>query len=384
MATLTGSGYSFENGGPFFELVCRLRLRRPNGKLRSSWIVAFAWVPIAIAAVVQLVRGSPVDPLVRDLSVHVRFLVALPLVLVSSHLLDAQCRGAVRVLYDAKLAEPAALDAIMLRAERLRTSGWAELVIALGSLAVGQLGLWGVLGPTGFFHGLEHHTMWSFSRIWYGTIAFPLWQFVSARWMWRWAIWIYTLVRLSRIRLAGVAAHPDHAAGLSCLAWPILGFCWYVAAFSSVLAGAWDTQLLEDRFTVSSLAPSVAVLISGAIILGFAPLLVFTPTLYDVRRRDMMKNTLFAFDYMRRFNQKWLEGGIPPAEDVLGAQDIQSLGAYETAFQIVLTTRLTIFEVRRIKTVAVAVLLPMLPLLMTLIPIESVVPRFASAIIPGL
>jgi hypothetical protein len=382
MATLTGEGYSFENGGPFYDLVRRLHLQRPNGSLRSSRIVAVVWLPMMVIAVVQLARGHSVDPLVRDISVHVRFLVALPLVLVSSHLLDAQCRGAVKVLYDAKLADPAALDAIMLRAEQLRTSSWCELVIALGSLALGQLGLWGVIGPTGLFHGLEQHTIWSFSRIWYGTIAFPLWQFVSARWMWRWAIWIYTLVRLARLPLAGLASHPDRATGLSCLAWPILGFCWYVAAFSSVLAGAWDTQVLENRFTVSSLTPTVATLIIVAIIVGFAPLLVFTPRLYDVRRRDMMKNTLFAFDYMRQFNQKWLDGTCP--EPVLGSQDLQSLGAYESAFQIVASTRLTVFELSKMKNVAVAVLLPMLPLLATLIPLERVVPRFASALIPGL
>jgi hypothetical protein len=382
MATAAGRGYSFENGGPFYELVRRLHLVRPDGGLRSWRIVAAAWLPLAIIAAVQLVRGRAPDPLVRDISVHVRFLVALPLVLVSSHLLDAQCRGAVRVLYDAQLADPAALDAILLRAERLRTSGWCELVIALGSLAIGQLGLWGVLGPTGLFHGLEQHTMWSLSRIWYGTIAFPLWQFVSARWIWRWAIWIYTLVLLSRLPLSGVATHPDRAGGLSCLAWPLLGFCWYVAAFSSVLAGAWDTQLLENRFTVSSLVPTIAVLIGAAIVVGFAPLLVFTPRLYDIRRRDTMKHTLFAFDYMRQFDQKWLEGTW--SEPLLGAQDIQSLGAYMTAYQVTASTRLTVFDPQRMKSVAVAVLLPMLPLLATLIPVESVVPRFASALIPGL
>jgi hypothetical protein len=382
MATLAGRGYSFSNGGPFYELTQRLHLLGPNGTLRFAWLVAVAWVPLVLVAVVRLVFGMPVSPLVLDISVHVRFLVALPLLLVSSHLLDAACRGAVRALYDAQLAEPAALDPIMLRAEQLRTSGWVELVIALLALAIGQLGLWGVTAPTGLFHGVEHHTLWSFSRIWYSVISFPLWQFLSARWMWRWGVWIYTLVRLSRLPLAATASHPDHAGGLGCLAWPLTGYSWYVAAFASVLAGAWDTQLLEQRLTISSLAPSVVTLVIAAVLVGYVPLLVFTPQLYAVKRRDLMKHTLFGFDYMRQFERTWM--GDTRADVLAGTDDIQGMAAYVSAFLVVQSTRLTVFDPKRMKNLAIAVLLPMVPMLASLIPLSSVMPRLTGVLVPGL
>ena len=382
MATLTDRGYSFSNGGPFYDLSQKLHLLGPSGAMRFSWLVVIAWVPLVLAGAVQLALHRPVSPLLRDISVHMRFLVALPLLLVSSSLLDAQCRGAVRVLYDAKLADPPALDPIMMRAEVLRTSGWAELVLALVSLLIGQLGLWGVTAPTGLFQGVEHHTLWSFSRIWYGVVAFPLWQFLSLRWMWRWAVWIYTLVRLSRLPLAAVASHPDQAGGLGSLAWPLAGYSWYVAAFASVLAGAWDTQLLEHRLTISSLAPAVATLLFGAILLGYVPLLVFTPQLYAVKRRDLFKHSLFGFEYSRQFEQKWLEA--PRGDVLVGTEDIQGLSAYALTLQNVQATRLTVFNPKRVKSLVVAVVLPMIPILATLIPLESVVPRLTGVLVPGL
>lgn len=375
MATLTGSGFSMFGGGPFYRLAERLGLVRPSGTLRITWLVAFTWLPIVIGATLRLAFGVPLDPIMRDISVHARFLVALPLLLISTALLEKQTRGAVRVIYEARLADPTALDVMFSRVERLRCHGGVEVGLAIAALAIGQLGLWGVLAPSGVFAGIEQAPGLSFARIWYDTLAFPLWQFLSLRWMWRWIVWCYLLVRLSRLPLEGTAAHPDHAAGLGCLAWPLAGYAWYVAAFASVLAGAWSTQLIDHRVTVPSLGPTALVLLVGAVIAGYAPLLVFTPQLYALKRRDLANNTLMGFDYMRRFDTKWVPS--PRAPEFLGSQDIQALNDLGGAFQVVLTTRLTVFELGRMKNIVIAVLLPMFPLIATVIPLQSVIPRLA-------
>jgi hypothetical protein len=382
MAALTDRGFSLFGGGPFHALIRRFHLLRPSGALRISWIVVIAWIPIMLGSVLRIALGYPVNPIALDISVHARFLVALPLLLMSTQLLEAQTRGVVLVLYGGELADPGTLDEILGRAAKLRSNGWVELVLALGALTIGQLGLWGVLGPTGIVHGIERHIEWTLGRIWYGTIAFPLFTFLWLRWMWRWVIWIYVLVRLSRVPLAAIATHPDHAAGLSCLAWPVAGYCWFIAAFSSVLSGAWATQLIEHRTTVPSLGPTALVLIVGAIIVGYGPLLVFTPQLYAVKRRDLAKNTLLGFDYMRRFDAKWL--APPRDEQLLGSPDIQSLNDMGSAFQVVLTTRLTVFDLMRMKNIVIAVVLPLLPLVATVVSLESVIKHVASAVLPGL
>jgi hypothetical protein len=381
MATLTDRGFSLYAGGPFYSLFRRLHLLTSTGAPRIGWIVGIAWVPIVLGSLLRIAFGRGANPIVLDISVHARFLVALPLLLVSTRLLDAQTRGVVKVLDSAELADAGKVEGVLRRAEALRDNAWVELGLALASLALGQLGLWGVLGPTGVVHGMERYTEWSIARVWYGTIAFPLWQFLSLRWWWRWVIWNVVLVRLSRLPLAATASHPDHAAGLSCFAWPLTGFAWYIAAFSSVLSGAWASQLIDQRITVPSLGPTVGILIVGAVILGYAPLLVFTPQLYAVKRRDLARNTLLGFDYMRRFDAKWLPA--PRNDQLLGSPDIQSLNDLGNAFQVVLTTRLTVFDVRRMQSIAIAVLLPLVPLFATVVPLESVAKKLASAILPG-
>ena len=383
MATLADRRFSLFGGGPFHGAIRKLHLVDAAGKPRIATIVAVAWLPIALGGALRYLRGLPLDPLVTDLSVHARFLVALPLLLLSTQLLERQCGGAVATAYAAQLAEPRALDGILERAEKMRDSGWVELALALGALTIGQLGQWGIgAGPTGLFHGIERHPDWSVMRVSVGTVSFPLWQFLSARWLWRWIIWTYVLVRVSRAPLAATAAHPDHAAGLGCFAWPLAGYLWYVGAFASVFAGASATQMIDHEITVAAVAPVAAILIVAAILVGYAPLLAFTPKLYAAKRSDLAKYTLLGFEYMRDFNAKWL--GASREEKLLGTPDIQSLNDIGAAFQMVLTTRLTVFAPARLKMVVVAVVLPMLPLLATMIPLKSVMPRLASVMLGGL
>lgn len=373
--------FSINQGGPFAGLIARLHLVQPSGLVRIWWIVGVSWVPMMLGTIVRLLVGAQPDPLILDISVHARLLAGLPLLLVASHLLEPQCRGAVHQLYVAKIAGPAEADAIIDRAEQLRDAVWVEVVVAAVALTLGQLALWGVTGPTGLVPG-HPHAIWSFSRVWYTTLALPLVQFLALRWLWRWVVWNYIVARLSRLPLATTATHPDYAAGLSFLSWPLGGFTWFVAADASVFAGAWGTQLLNHRATVPSLLPTMILLLVGAAIVGCGPLLLLSGHVYRARRRDLAAYGLFTLEYVRQFRAKWIEGH--PSELLLGTPDIQSLNDLGSAFQVIVSTKVYVFSMARLKNIFLAVLIPMLPLTATLMPLESMIQRLTSAALGGL
>jgi len=371
--------FSINEGGPFDHLIRKLHLLKPSGMVRVWWVVAVAWLPLMLGATLRMLVGLPLSPIVLDISVHARFLIAAPLLLFSLALLEPQCRGVIRMLYEGGFADPVALDPIVDRGERLRGSAAVELSLAAVALVVGQLGLWGVLAPTGLVAGIEAHREWSFARVWYGTVSEPLVQFLMLRWYWRWGVWTYMLVKISRLQLAATATHPDHAAGLSFFAWPVGGYSWFVTAIASVLAGAWGTQLLDGRLTVPSLGPTLLVFIVIALVIGYVPLFMFSPHIYRARRRDLAAHGLFALQYVRDFDARWIAGR--PGESPLGTSDIQSLADVGNAFQVVLTTRLTVFHPLRIKNIVIAAVLPMLPLIATVVPLEKVVSKLGGALL---
>lgn len=373
--------FSITSGGPFKRLARRLRLLDSRGAVRVWRLTAVAWLPLLVGSLIRMLLGGGPDPMVLDLSVHVRFLIALPLLVLSERLLEPQCRAAVTQLYVGNLADAAALDRVIARAERMRDAPWAELVLAGLAVLGGELLLWGVTGPTGLFHGVEQ-VEWTVSRIWYAVIAWPLLQFLAWRWLWRWGIWTIVLVRIVRLPLAATATHPDRAAGLRFLSGPVTGFAAYVLAYASVLAGAWGTQLLAGRVTVPSLVPSLILLLVVAFLIACGPLLPFTVHLYRAQRRSLLAYGPFALDYVRRFHGKWIEGRSE--EQVLGTPDIQSWSDLDNAYQAIQSTSMFVFSSRKLAELWLAAIVPMLPLVATVVPIDELLKRIGSALLGGL
>lgn len=375
--------FSLTEGGPFHRLLVRARVRRPSGMARAWWIGLLLWIPIALVGVVPAAFGVPLDPMLLDLSLHIRVLFALPVMLLSEQLLERTSRSAVDSFFSGRFCERAPVDRIVDRVRRLRDAGLVEAVLVALALLSGQLVLWEVVGATGWFHGGGSVENWTFPRLWYALIALPLVQFVMVRFLWRWLIWCYVLWRLSRLPLATLATHADLAAGLAPLSRPVSGFSGFVLALAAILAGAWGTQVLEGRTSLDALLPGLAIFLLVATAVALAPMLAFTGQLFRTRRRGLAQYGDFVRDYTLRFHAKWIER---PAADLqpLGAADIQSLNDLGQAYEVVSRTRLFIFGPRVVLTLWTAGMLPMIPLFASALPVEQVLKRILTTVLGGL
>jgi hypothetical protein len=211
-------------------------------------------------------------------------------------------------------------------------------------------------------------------------VALPLALFVMFRWLWRWTIWSYMLVLFARRPLAGLASHPDRAAGLSCLARPVTSFGGFAFAVASVLAGAWGMQLLAHRTTFTALLPALGVFLVVIIAVAVGPLLLFCGHLYRLRRRGLSQYGDFAIGYVRAFHDKWIAAAVP-AEQALGSSDIQSLNDLGGAYGTVSGTRLFVFGLRSMLAVWFAALIPMVPLLASTLTFEQLVMHIVKTVI---
>jgi hypothetical protein len=372
--------FSLIAGGPFYRLARRRNLMAPSGLPRIWWFVGFAWLPLLVDTMVRAAVGAHLDPIVFDISVHVRFLVSLPLLAISARLVNASCRAAVLGLYESNLADRAELDRIIDGAERMRDNRWVEATLAVLAIVGGQLALWGVTGPTGLFAGIERAEA-SIARIWYTAIALPLLQFMLVRWLWHWVIWTTVLVRLSRLPLDTIATHPDRAAGLRVLSGPVTGFAGFELAFASTLASVWGTQLIDGRITVPALGPTLLLFVLIAFGVALGPLLLFTPHLYLAQRRALLTYNAFAFVYVRAFHQKWIlnRGDTSP----LGTSDIQSMADLGNFYGVIAGTGNFVISPRKLVELWLAAIVPMLPLIATVVPINEWLGRLGSALFGG-
>ena len=146
---LTAEPYDFSLvlGGPLYQIFRRARLSGSTLELLRRRVIVislFAWLPLLILSILEgRVWGSGVEmPFLYDVDVHVRFLIALPLLLIAELVVHERMRPLVREFVARGLIADSArtkFDEAFVSAQRLRNSGANEFVTTLARRrAIGQ------------------------------------------------------------------------------------------------------------------------------------------------------------------------------------------------------------------------------------------------------
>jgi len=346
------------------------RLDRPRAQLVAA--LALGWAPIAVLGLLGRLVTGRIDPLVADISVHVRLLVAVPLFLVADLALAHQSRVTLRRLADEGFVgddERARFERAVRSAERLRATPIAEALLLAGAVTVGVATLVGWVGATGMVQGAPD-VGFGAARVWFGLVGLPLFGFLLGRSLWRWIIWAITLVAVARLRLRLALAHPDRRGGIGFMALPSLAFgAPFLFALSSVLTASWGAQVAAQGGSLGPFRMSFLVFLVGGELLALAPLLALTPRLFVAARRAIVEYGSLATDYVRRFHHRWIAGGA--RSDLLGTADLQALndlgGAYREAVERAVPIA---FGARELIVLLVVMALPALPLIFAFVPTE--------------
>jgi hypothetical protein len=119
-------------------------------------------------------------------------------------------------------------------------------------------------------------------------------------------------------------------------------------------------------FSVDGLA--LCVYVVAALILLLGPLIVFTGMLFQTKRVGLLQYGALANSYTGQFHEKWIGGRNPEHEPLLGSGDIQSLADLANSFSVVQKMKVMPIDPRTIIQLVVSSLLPMVPLLLTVMP----------------
>jgi hypothetical protein len=107
---------------------------------------------------------------------------------------------------------------------------------------------------------------------------------------------------------------------------------------------------------------------------------VFAPKIAEVKRTGLFEYGALAQRYVREFDVKWLRAGAPADEALVGSGDIQSLADLANSFEVVRTMRMAPVALQDIIRLAIAVLVPIVPLLLTMMPLEELL-KFAFGLL---
>jgi hypothetical protein len=378
--------FSLVLGGPLFQLLRRLHLCGDALQLVRQRIIIIsmvAWLPLlALSAVAGRALGGRVTvPFLMDVEVHVRFLVALPLLIVAEPVVHQRMRLVVRQFLERNLIPESAMprfESDIASALRLRNSVLVEVLLIAIVYGVGSL-IWRhhmALDTATWYatSSADGAKLW-LAGTWYSYVSLPLFQFVLLRWYFRIAIWFRFLWQVSRIDLSLVPAHPDRAGGLGFLSSTAVGFTVLAVAHGALVAGQLANRIFYLGATLSEYKFEIVAVVAFLLCVLLGPLLVFAPQLAQAKRTGLGEYGALAERYAREFGAKWLHGGAPAEEPLVGSADIQSLADMANSFDVVRTMQLTPISRDALLRLVVATLAPMAPLVLTMMSLEELLRR---------
>jgi hypothetical protein len=342
---------------------------------RAIVLAALTWLPIALWAVVRgrFIRVSVGEPILQHYAVHVRCLVAIPLMILGEATLH---RAATRyfpqfsrngLVDDA--TRPRFEDALS-AARRWRDSSLPWLFV--GSVALS----WTLIDHT----ALHTDAMsWAFNDagtlgfggLWFAYVVRPLFVALVLGWLWRIVLLVMLFVRLGKLDFSLVPSHPDRAGGLGFLENLPAAFGPVSFALSATLASRWAHQVVYHAQTLQGIKlPAIAFVVVWSLLL-LMPLVPLASVLWAAKRVALPSYAAMVAEQGRLVRRRWIDGTMQADSPLLEPAGVGPIADAATMYSAVRSMRILMVSRRSLLGILLPVAVPMLVVVGLQIPIWS-------------
>ena len=355
--------------------------------LGAVGLALLAWVPLLLLRLAFPRSGpEPVITFFEGLSVHVRFLLVVPILVLADALIAART-GMTMAAFE--------FSGLIPDEQRGRFQEMRARTVRLGNSAVAQAVLAGVVAlviGTSIRSQASHGVRWfqeqdagggihlSIAGWWYVAASVML-AYLFGRHLWRYGLWCWLLFRTSRFDLRLVGTHPDRAGGLGFVNVGHAAFSSVPLAASCVLASRVATDVLQLGVPLRTFQLPLLSFAVLSLAVGLLPFPIFVRGLARTKRAGLVRYGKLATRYVQDFEHKWLEEGAAADETLLGTGDIQSLADIGGSFERLATMKVTPIDRRTLIAFVLASVLPLLPLALTVMPLDEIVKVLLRAVV---
>ena len=375
--------FQLTKGGPLFRIqqfVGLIKHDEPFLKRMAILAALFTWLPLLILSEMQGLAFGHAVPVsfLSDFSTYTRFLLALPLLILAENVIGPRiAETAAHFVKSGVVLEKdfQKFDGIIERGLRARDSILAEVLLVVIAYISSYVAFISMPSHISTWYRIttENRDSLTWAGYWLVLICTPLYQFLMLRWLWRLFLWFQFLARVRDLDLQLFPPHPDQAAGLGFVGEGQRFFGILLFAFSLGSTGVLAREIVYGGIPLKYFAPAIGTYVVVALIIIVGPLVVFTGTLIMTKRIGLHQYGTLATAYTGLFHKRWILRQNPDNEPLLGTADIQSLADLGNSYGYVEKMTPLPVDIRTIIHLVIATLLPLTPLLLTVMPFKSIV-----------
>ena len=292
---------------------------------RAIFFALLTWLPLVIWAALndRLVDAQTGEPLLAHFGIHIRCLVAIPLLIIAEAMaykvilrIISQFRSSGIV---ADEQHPAFL-AVLKKVASLRDSSYPWIVLFCLAFA------WTLGSPV---HVDSDEMSWAvsgssfgFGGWWFLYVARPIFLVLLLGWLWRIALIILLFFRISRLELSLVPTHPDKSGGLGFIKGLPSAYFMVSLAVSAVLASRWMHEMVYHEQTLSSFKLPFALFAVIWVVIVLSPLFLMAPCLSAMKRNALRNYGALVGQHGRFVHQRWILGQPVEANGLLDAPEL--------------------------------------------------------------
>jgi hypothetical protein len=293
---------------------------------RALVLGLLTWLPLALWALIQgrALEGAVDEPLLQHYGIHVRALVAIPLLVLAEAVSHGVTTRLIPQFLRAGLVPDSELKKfrdVLRGITRLRnqTLPW----VILGGILIAVV--WVSPSPSA-----NHELNWAtepaggygFAGFWFSWVLRPIFTALLLSWVWRLLLAFLLCARLARLDLQLVPTHADGAGGLGFLESLPSAFSPVVFALSVVLASRWSHDVVHHGVHVAELRMPMIAFGVVVVVLFLAPLLPWQRVLAATKRRAELEYSAIVAEHGRLVRERWILGKDIGDAPILSASEI--------------------------------------------------------------
>ncbi len=365
------SGFSLVSGGLIYSITSPLRKGKTADKARyhmAFFLVILTWGILGILAFsANAIEDTELTiSFLEDIMIHVRYLFVIPFLILIEKVAESAFLGYVKTSEKIiQISEQPRFNKLVENLNKLTDSFIPEIVMLITVYTYVALNWDSLEQFTSERNYLSNAGELNAAGWYYLLVCSPIFQLLVFRWLWRWAVWVFSVFKISKFNLKMDSLHADKMGGLEYINIVPLALSFLLIAPSAVFSAHIACEIIYKGAELSQFIFSIGAYVFLLPLILYAPLLLFITKLIKTKTYGIINFGNTIRKHNMAYNDTWITEKDKKIEPLLGSMDNSSLADINGSYASVQASQLLPINLKMLILSFVMNLLPYLPLIFT-------------------